>query len=105
MCLLSKHHLQSIKIFMKTLKAILTCLIFITCTTAAFAEPIYDKNFTGVQKEHYADGKPKYEVHIEKGKNRDLKRFGTLAAHYIFKPLIWMTKRTVFGSSGMKTGR
>ena len=60
---------------MKILNTILSCLAFITFTVTALAQPVYDRNFTGTQKEQYADGKPKYEVHIEKGKKQGLETF------------------------------
>ena len=48
-------------------------LLVLNCT--AFAQTFFDKNFTGKQTEHYADGKPKYEVNVKKGKKEGLETF------------------------------
>ena len=40
-----------------------------------FATGIFDKNFTGKQLEHYADGKLKYQVNVIKGKKLGLETF------------------------------
>ena len=72
---LSKFACSMIKIHMKTPNLISLCLILVFFTASAFAQTIFDKNFTGIQKEQYADGKPKYEVNVVKGKKQGLETF------------------------------
>ena len=60
---------------MKSLNLILFSLFLTMVTSTVVAQTIFDKNFTGVQKEQYADGKPKYEVNIVKGKKQGLETF------------------------------
>lgn len=53
---------------MKRLHQIISNLALIVFSATAFAQTTFDQNFTGTQTERYADGKPKYEVNIVKGK-------------------------------------
>ena len=55
---------------MKKLTTLFFTLLLLAFNSAAFAQTFFDKNFTGKQTEHYADGKPKYEVNVKKAKKR-----------------------------------
>ena len=60
---------------MKKLTTLFVTLLFLVLNSTAIAQTFFDKNFTGKQTEHYADGKPKYEVNIVKGKKQGLETF------------------------------
>jgi antitoxin component YwqK of YwqJK toxin-antitoxin module len=61
--------------FMKKLITLFVTIFLISSNYAAFATGIFDKNFTGTQKEYFADGKLKYEVNVIKGKKQGLEIF------------------------------
>jgi MORN repeat variant len=63
------------KYFMKKLTTFFATLFLISSSYAAFATGIFDKNFTGQQVEHFADGIKKYEVNVIKGKKQGLETF------------------------------
>lgn len=44
---------------MKKLTILYVTLLFLVFNCTAFAQTFFDKNFTGKQTEHYADGKYK----------------------------------------------
>ena len=60
---------------MKIFSLILTGLIFTIFSFSLNAQTIFNPNFTGPQKEFFADGKPKYEVNVIKGKKQGLETF------------------------------
>ncbi len=60
---------------MKTLYTVATTILLSLASIAGSAQSIFDKNFTGTQKEYFADGKPKYEISVVKGKKQGLETF------------------------------
>ena len=60
---------------MKTLYTMATAILLSLASLAGSAQSIFDKNFTGTQKEYFADGKPKYEISVIKGKKQGLETF------------------------------
>ena len=60
---------------MKKLTILFTSLLLLAFNMLTFATGIFDKNFTGKQLEHYADGKLKYQVNVIKGKKLGLETF------------------------------
>jgi hypothetical protein len=60
---------------MKKLITFLLALTLIVTNQLAVATGVFEKNFTGTQKEYFLDGKPKYEVSVIKGKKQGLETF------------------------------
>jgi antitoxin component YwqK of YwqJK toxin-antitoxin module len=60
---------------MEIFRLVFSLLIFAMFSTTTCAQTVFDKNFTGTQKEQFADGKPKYEVNVVKGKKQGLETF------------------------------
>ena len=60
---------------MKKLILLLSSLALTLFTSTPFAQASFDKSFTGIQTEQYADGKPKYQVNIVKGQKQGLETF------------------------------
>ena len=44
------------EIYLKKLTTLFVTLLFLVLNSTAFAQIFFDKNFTGKQTEHYADG-------------------------------------------------
>jgi hypothetical protein len=75
-----QHHKCSIHLITNNMKKITLNLFAVVLfavsnmvvSHTANAQTFFDKNFTGRQVEKFADGKPKYEVNIKKGKKEGL---------------------------------
>jgi MORN repeat variant len=63
------------EIVMKKLITQYVTLLFLVFNYTAFATGIFDKNFTGTQKEYYANGTQKYQVNVVKGQKQGLETF------------------------------
>ncbi len=53
----------------------LIAVMLFTISSIASAQTFFDESFTGKHVEKFADGKPKYEVNIKKGKKEGLEIF------------------------------
>ena len=60
---------------MNKLTTLIVSLILLCLNHGASAETFFDANFTGKHVEKFADGTPKYEVNIIKGKKEGLEIF------------------------------
>ena len=60
---------------MHKLITLIAAMFLLTFNAPVIAQTIFDKNFTGTQKEYFADGKQKYEVNVIKGKKQGLEIF------------------------------